>query len=119
MALCSCLCTSLRGDIYDSPWENMALGTNFSWGENSSEVCVVTQLIDYSSYFHQIFIIASADHDLCRDSFIGGEQSEPHPRVFIDFQLSACLIAWLLCVHVTENEVLPHDVQHLTSSCGL
>ena len=39
-------------------------GQNFDVEKNSYEVCVFTQLIDYSSYFHQIFSIASAGHDL-------------------------------------------------------
>ena len=38
--------------------------TCFSFEKNSSEVFVVTQLIDCSTYFHQIFNIASAGHEL-------------------------------------------------------
>ena len=39
--------------------------------EKSSEVWVVPELIDYSSYFHQIFSIASADLDLQETMSIG------------------------------------------------
>ena len=44
----------------DQICENRPLPANFSFEKYSSKVFVVTQLIGYSSYFHQIFSIASA-----------------------------------------------------------
>ena len=58
--------------ISDLICENRPLPTFFGFEKNSSEVCVVTQQIDYSSYFNQIFSIASAGHDL-HDPEIPGE----------------------------------------------
>ena len=50
--------------IFDLICENQPLPANSSFEKYSSKVFVATQLINYSSYFHQIFSIASAGHDL-------------------------------------------------------
>ena len=57
--------------ICDLICENQPLPANSSIEKNSSKVCVVTYLIDYSSYFHQIFSFVSAGHDLHETMSVG------------------------------------------------
>ena len=62
---------TFRPCICDPLCINHPFSTLYSFEKKSFEVCVVTQLIDYSSYFHKIFNIASADFDLHETMSVG------------------------------------------------
>ena len=75
---------SQRKNTCDQICENRPLPTFYSSEKNSSEVCVVAQLIDYSSFFYQIFSIASAGHDL-HETMSGGIVWLHYPAILDSF----------------------------------
>ena len=118
----------MKNDICDLICENQPLPANSSLEKISSKVGVVTYLIDYSSYFHEIFSIASAGHDLHLCGFI----SPPDPEILGEKRAKTGwmggwgvggreirLLAVLLSVFSTQMQVLSQGLWVLCAEMGV